>query len=414
MLISKQTIIRAAFTVALILITTLIIIGILSLILPPKHDDKRSDSDNVLQTSENETRAVWISFLEMREILAEKSETEFTNSICEYFENCAESGINTVIFHARSHGDAFYKSALFPTSVYFTGIRQETAPFDPLRIAVREAHARNLKIEAWINPYRGPRIEDGKPLLDSGIFAKWLNTDKVFICENGGITYYYLNPASKEVQNYVLDGVREIVAGYDIDGIHFDDYFYPTTEEWVDAAYYGQSGGALSLADFRRKCVSDFISDVYKTVKSIRDIPFGISPSCNIQNNIDLYYADVKLWGSTAGYVDYLMPQIYRSFDEGTLPFDKALSEWEKIVTNDNVKLMVGLAAYKVGENEYWNSGDILARQVKLSRSSSHYSGYALFRYSLLFSPVCDTERLNLFGAEVQNSADDNNNPAKN
>ena len=178
---------------------------------------------NLIDTSTTETRAVWISFLEMQEILTGKSERQYTSSICGYLDNCKSVGINTVIFHARSHGDAFYKSALFPTSVYFTGVRQKNAPFDPLEITIREAHARGIRVEAWINPYRGPRADDGKAILNDGIFAKWLNTDNVFICDYGGHTYYYLNPASSEAQKYVLDGVREIVAGYDVDGIHFDD-----------------------------------------------------------------------------------------------------------------------------------------------------------------------------------------------
>ena len=394
MLFSKQKVIRAAIAVALILIAALIIVGIVAAVLP-KTSDKDDFSDSI--NTENETRAVWISFLEMQEILTEKSESEFTALICGYLENCRTSGINTVIFHARSNGDAFYKSALFPTSVYFTGVRQKTAPFDPLEITIREAHARGIRVEAWINPYRGPRIEDGKPLIEDGIFSKWQGTDKVFICENGGITYHYFNPACPEVQQYVLDGVREIVAGYDVDGIHFDDYFYPTTEEWVDAAYYEQYGDGLSLADFRRRTVSDFIARVYSAIKSVRDIPFGISPAGNIQSNLELYYADVKLWGRRSGYVDYLMPQIYWSFGECNLSYDTALHEWEKIVTRDRVKLMVGLAAYKVGDNEFWQDGDILARQVRLARTLPKYSGYALFRYSILFSSVCQTERENLF-----------------
>ncbi len=391
----RQKIIRVAFTATLIFITSLIIIAIISILKP--HIRKENGSDDIGFNIADETRAVWVSFLEMQEILTEKSEDEFAASICQYLENCRNSGINTVIFHARSHGDAFYSSTLFPTSVHFTGTRQSTAPFDPLEIAVREAHARGIKVEAWINPFRGPKIEDGKPLLDGGIFARWQNTDNVFICENGGITYHYLNPASELARQYVLDGVREIVKGYDVDGIHFDDYFYPTTEEWVDAAFYEQYGAGLSLAEYRRKTVSDFIAEVYKTVKSVRDIPFGISPAGNIESNLNLYYADVKLWCSRTGYVDYIMPQLYWAFGEGELPFERALSQWQKTVTNKNIKLMVGLAAYKVGTNGYWNDGDILAREVALSRTARQYSGYALFRYSSIFSPACDTERQNLF-----------------
>lgn len=361
----------------------------------PKPEEKSVPT--VSTDTAEETRAVWISYLEMQDILKNKSEAQFTASIGEYFDNCADIGINTIIFQVRSHGDAFYKSALFPTSVHFTGTRQLSAPFDPLKIAVREAHARKLKIEAWINPYRGPKIEDAKPLCDGGIFAKWLGTDKVFTAASGSDTYYYLNPTDSEVQQYVINGIREVAAGYDVDGIHFDDYFYPTQNPSVDAENYEKSGGGMSLADFRRKCVSDFIAEVYKTVKSIRNIPFGISPSGNIANNTDRYYADVKLWCSSKGYIDYIAPQLYWGYGEGTLPYDTALESWKSLVKSKDIRLIVGLAAYKVGENEYWRDGDILSRQVSDAQKCPQYSGFALFRYSYLFSDICNSEREKLF-----------------
>lgn len=141
-----------------------------------------------------EMRAVWISFLEYRSILKNKSESQFRSSVKKYFDNCVSLGLNTVIVHARSHGDAFYKSGYFPASVDFTGKRQDSFPFDPLEITVKEAHARGLKIEAWVNPYRANRLTE--QFSENDPVKKWLGTDKVFAHGE----YYYFNPGEPEVR----------------------------------------------------------------------------------------------------------------------------------------------------------------------------------------------------------------------
>ena len=352
----------------------------------------------VTASSVPEKRAVWISFLEYQKILKNKTEREFRNTVCEYLNKCAEYGLNTVIVHARSHGDAYYKSAYFPASVNFTGNRNNTFSFDPLKIMTEEAHKRSLKIEAWVNPYRGNKTADGFAPDDP--VAKWLGTEKVFKWGNPetGNEYYYFNPGEPEVQKLIIKGIIEIVDNYDIDGIHFDDYFYPTADASIDTVTFEKYGGGRALNEFRTDCVNELVSAVYREIKARKNITFGISPAGNVDSCINKSFADVRLWGSSEGYVDYIMPQIYWDYGEGSLPFEAALSAWRETVTNPNIKLAVGLAAYKVTDKpaDYWSSGDVLKRQVQDLRTEPNYIGFSIFRYEDLFSDRLKTERENL------------------
>ena len=127
---------------------------------PAKAPPAQPEPEPAKAVQSPEKRAVWISFLEYQKILNGKTEKQFKSSICKYFDSCAEYGLNTVIVQARSHSDAYYKSAYFPASLWFTEKRKNTFPFDPLKIMVDEAHKRGLKIEAWVNPYRGNKISE--------------------------------------------------------------------------------------------------------------------------------------------------------------------------------------------------------------------------------------------------------------
>lgn len=343
-------------------------------------------------------RAVWISFLEYQKILKSKTEEDFRSGICVYFDNCAEYGLNTVIVQARSHGDAYYKSAYFPSSVNFTVTRQNIFPFDPLKIMVEEAHKRGLKIEAWVNPYRGNKTTDGFAPDDP--VKNRLGTDKVFKFGNreANAEYYYFNPGEPEVRELIIKGIIEIVENYNVDGIHFDDYFYPTADSGIDLSTYQKYGAGRTLLEFRTDCVNELVASVYREIKARKNITFGIAPAGNINNCINKSCADVRLWGSTKGYVDYLAPQLYWDYGEGTLPFETALSDWQETVTNPDIKLIIGLAAYKVVDkpSDFWASGDILKRQVEDSRKIANFGGFSIFRYEDFFSVRLNNERYNL------------------
>lgn len=401
---------------------------------PQSQNDKSSSSSSASQSSKpadesssaeqkpqnapavsGEVRAVWISYLEYQSMLTGKSEKEFKNSIKAMFTNLANDGFNTVYVHARSHSDAYYNSDIFPWSVYCTRTEGQNPGFDPLKIMVKEAHAAGLKIEAWINPYRISGNTDTNKISKGNPAYKWLDTDKVVVVEKTGIFY---NPADEDVIDLVVRGVEELVINYAVDGIHFDDYFYPTTDESFDNDYYKNyksTGGRLSLAAWRRQNVNRLISRVYSAVKSINpDCVFGVSPTGNTNSNYSALYCDVYTWVTSAGYVDYICPQLYYGFNHKSLPYLTVLDEFDGMITKSGVKLIIGLAAYKAGAEdtyagstgklEWTQNSDILSREVAAARRAKNYGGFALYRYDSLYNPAKSVAEI--VGKEKRNLLD--------
>lgn len=340
----------------------------------------------------SEQRAMWISFLEFQRILKGKSEAQFTASVREMYDNCKNMGINTVYVHARSHSDAFYQSELYPWSSNCTGTIGVNPGFDPFRILVDEAHSRGLSIHAWVNPMRGMKTSELESLPNTYLMKQWYNDKSLrgkYIVEVNGV--WYCSPAYSDVRKLIVGGVKEIVSKYNVDGIHIDDYFYPTTAASFDKAAFKASGSA-NLSQWRLDTVSTMVREMYSGIKSVNpDVLFGISPQGNIKNNYETQYADVRRWASQSGYMDYLVPQIYFGYRNPTQPYEQNLQSWCDMVTAPNVKLVVGLASYKVGIDEptgEWKSdARILARQTETFRGKAQYGGAAFFRYDSMFCP---------------------------
>lgn len=361
-----------------------------------------------------ETRAVWISYLEYQSVLQGKTEKQFRNNIKAMFKNLASDGFNTVFVHVRSHSDAMYESDIFPWSVYCTGTEGNNPGFDPLEIMVSEAHSAGLKIEAWINPYRVKGNSNTEKIAKSSPAYKWLGTGKVIVLDSG----IFYNPADEEVVELIVSGVEEIVRNYDVDGIHFDDYFYPTTAESFDKTYYNEykaDGGKSSLAEWRRQNVNILIKNVYSAIKAIdSSCRFGISPGGNTDRNYNSLYCDVYTWVTSKGYVDYICPQLYYGFNNRDCPYLDVLSEFNDMITRSEVELIIGLAAYKAGaedtyagengKKEWINNNDILARQIIAARNESRYSGFAMYRYDSLYNPASGVKKA--VAAEIENLFD--------
>jgi len=347
----------------------------------------------------SQLRGMWFSYYEIGDMY--KSKQGFAAAFDEALDKCQQYGINNIYIHARSHCDAYYKSALFPWSAYLTDTQGLAPDIDPLQIMIDKAHSRGIKIHAWINPYRVSLISTDLALLaDSNPAKIWLTDDDAandtWVVEwEGGL---YLNPAEVAVQQLVADGVREIVQNYDVDGIHFDDYFYPTNDELFDeyhyAAYRTQvSSNPLELECWRRANVNAMVSTVYGAVKSIKpNCIFGISPMASIENNYHTVYADVKAW-LEGGYVDYIMPQLYFGFEypDEQSRFDNLLNEWCDLFKDYNAKLYVGLGAYRIGstdeDNVEWSQhSDILSRQAQLINQTDLASGWVIYSYSSFFA----------------------------
>lgn len=351
----------------------------------------------------DEVRAIWLSYLDLKPMLLNSDdssvgEEQFTKNIEQAFDNVKALGLNTVIAQVRPFSDALYESELFPWS-YLAGGEEGVDPgFDPLEIMVEEAHERGLRLEAWLNPYRVRNSATNAELSAENPATAMLKTGDA-IQYNGAITY---NPASKKAQQLIVDGVREIVENYEVDGIHFDDYFYPTTDPSIDAAQFAASG-ETDLTAWRRANVTRLVKAVHDAVKAADPtLRFGVSPQGNPDNDRNEQYTDLSVWLTASGadaVVDYLCPQIYWGYGytlssgSSRFAFENITAEWLALPRAESTALYFGLGAYRVGVGDgganadsvsQWCTGSALARQVTDLRSAGA-GGWALYRYGSLF-----------------------------
>jgi uncharacterized lipoprotein YddW (UPF0748 family) len=333
----------------------------------------------------------------MISMLRDKSQKSFTSSINTAFDNIKGLGFNTVYVQVRAHGDAYYRSSLFPSGKYYDGKIGGSMDFDPLAIMVKSAHDRGLSIHAWINPMRLGNDSDIKGIADSYAYKKWYNDENrrgKMVVKSGD--FWYLNPAYGDCVDLIANGVAEILSNYNVDGIQIDDYFYPTTSTSFDKSAYAASGTSLSLSDWRFQNVNRMVKRLYDTVHSVSpDAVFGISPQGVPENN-DALYADVALWCRTSGYCDYILPQVYMGYEHATAPYSELIRTWNSMVKAPGVKLVIGLAPYKIGLSDSWagkgksewkNNNNIISRQMSDAKNISNYGGVALYRYGSLFEP---------------------------
>ena len=357
-------------------------------------------------------KAIWFSYFDYQLYLDKYKENNAANFRCFFAEvvaNCKSRGFNHLIVHVRPCADAIYKSDYFPTSVYIAGRQGAALTYDPLKIMVEETHKQGLAIEAWINPYRiTNRKIPSSELSEENIASRWQKSDNPFLRRN--VLNYkgrlYLNPAKKMVRQLIIDGVREIVKNYDIDGIHLDDYFYPKFSEddydtAFDAPEYHHSrekAEGIGIADFRRRQVNFLVTGLRSAVKDIKpDITFGISPSGIIDHLTDeyQYYVDIEKWCSSDQYVDYILPQLYWGFRHRCLKYDMELVRWQKITDQSKVKLYIGLPAYKMlskkgttpAEDKEFHSRDTLKKMIAFARSKNA-DGVAVFDYRDIINPA--------------------------
>jgi uncharacterized lipoprotein YddW (UPF0748 family) len=249
---------------------------------------------------------------------------------------------NAVIFQARPQCDALYNSQLEPWSYFLSG-EQGKAPspyYDPLEFWIKEAHDRGIELHVWLNPYRAHH-KDGNEISDQSIVKK--HPELVVKLKEG---YWWLDPSKKATQDHSVAVVMDLVKRYDIDGVHFDDYFYPYPSYNGDADFpdedswkkYQADGGKLSRADWRRNGVNVFIERLYKNIKQEKPfVKFGISPfgiwrpgypqSIQGFDQYDQLYADAKLW-LNKGWIDYFTPQLYWPINRMAQSFPVLLGWW--------------------------------------------------------------------------------------
>ena len=352
-----------------------------------------SATTNTKKEEREEKRAVFISYIELGNYLRGKDEETIKKTIDDMLDNVKNFDFNMVILQVRSFSDAIYPSSIFPSSRSVVNNEGDELPFDILKYFIKKAHKKDFELHAWINPYRISNDTDISIISKENPAYKLLNTSSVKVIDNVGI---YYNPASSEVESLILEGVEEIIKNYDVDGIHFDDYFYPKSND-IDSTDYEKAykdNNSLTLQEYRLNTISSLIRKTYKLIKSYdKSILFGISPDGNIDNNYNSNYVDTRKFCTEEGYLDYIMPQVYYGFLNSTKPFEDTVKSWNNLITND-IDLIPALAFYKTGNidefakegvNEWVEYNNIIAREVMLSRELSNYSGFALFRYDSIF-----------------------------
>lgn len=367
-----------------------------------------------------ELRAMWISYLEYMDM--PKNEAGFKAAVDQMYDQCVNLGMNAVIVHVRSHSDAMYPSAYYPWTIFASGTQGVDPGYDPLAYMVSAAHSRGLEFHAWLNPYRVTGYGSyWNQTSASSPVKQWLSdgdpsNDRWALLHKGE---YYLNPSVPETRQLVLDGIKEVVTNYEVDGIHFDDYFYPTVNDndpslSFDQPEYAASGSSLSIADWRRNNVNLLVKDIYSAVKNIDpNVEFGISPAGNLDNlrRNDSYFVDIDRWLSQPGYVDYIMPQLYWGFErkdaQGNIAayaYENNLNAWMKLVAKGDAKLYIGLnmanAGTSVSDNnavsEWLRHSDVIARQVTVARATGKVDGFAFFRYGMFNQSAAQNEVANL------------------
>lgn len=355
-----------------------------------------------------EFRAIWISYLEYmnygKDGFTEKS---FQSAIDTMFDNAVKLNMNAVVVHVRPFGDAMYDSKYFPWSKYASGTQGVDPGFDPLEYMVKAAHERGLQIHAWLNPYRVTTASTDYSKLSKDNPARVWHDDKDKTNDRNILSYggnLYYNPASKEVQTLIINGVKEIVQNYDVDGIHFDDYFYPSLGskyasnfDSVEYKAYAADAKAdnktpMSIADWRRNNVNTLVKNIHAAIKKIdSNVQFGISPGGfydSLTSNMG-YYVDYKTWLSSDQYIDYICPQIYWTFSNKSYPFDKTLDKWLSFRTSSTVKMYIGIATYKAGstlEPDWKNNVNELKEQVEYGRDTKKVDGFIFFRYDFFYN----------------------------
>ena len=343
----------------------------------------------------NEFRAVWIATVV--NIDWPKSSTDNVNKqkadFIEILDAYKKLNYNAVIVQIRSVGDAFYPTELAPWSRFLTG-KEGQAPkpyFDTLAWMINETHARGFEFHAWLNPYRATM--DLNTTLLSPKHDFYQHPD--WMIKYGG--KYYYNPALPEVQDHLIDIVDEVVKKYDIDAIHFDDYFYPYRvkgEVFNDIAAYQKYGNGLSIENWRRSNVNTLVKNISISIKKIKPwVQFGISPFGVWRNksvdpkgseteagqtNYDDLYADPIAWMDNK-WIDYLVPQLYWSMDHPRASYSKLLRWWSE--NSKNTAIYIGNGTYKINadSDKKWSNPNEIPNQIDITRTYKNVQGNAFF-----------------------------------
>ncbi|GAB3418065.1 family 10 glycosylhydrolase [Flindersiella endophytica] len=324
-------------------------------------------------------------------LTAEQQQTEYLG----WLDLAQERQLNSVIVQIRPTADAFWPSPYEPWSRWLSGTQGTDPGYDPLAFAVRETHKRNLEFHAWFNPYRvsmNDKLEELAPNHPARLHPEW-------IVLYGG--RYYYNPGIPEVRDFVEDAIMDAVEKYDIDGVHFDDYFYPypvAGQVFNDDATYAQYGGGFATkADWRRNNIDLLISELSQRIKAAKPwVKFGVSPfavwrnkatdpegsdtTAGVQTYDDLG-ADTRKWVREE-WIDYIVPQVYWNIGFTAADYAKLIPWWSEQVAGTDVQLYIGQATYKVEtstQSPAWQDPSEMTKHLFFNRSYPQVSGDVYF-----------------------------------
>ncbi|MBQ4647798.1 MAG: family 10 glycosylhydrolase [Clostridia bacterium] len=357
-------------------------------------------------------KAAWLSQYDMETVYnsgsGQRPEEECRERAKMVLKGLKDLGINTLFVQVRPNGDSFYPSAYYCPSKYVVGMYGLDFTYDPFRIIVEEAHALNLSIHAWINPLRCMVASSVELINISYGLRKFYqeHMDDYVIKFEGNL---YLNPGREEVRQLIIDGAAEIVRYYDVDGVHIDDYFYPTNMgfEYDKAAFLDQAE-YTDPETFRKESLNKLISGLYAAVKAENPKAlFGISPAGK-PALVRGAYGDIDTWLSTEGYTDYIMPQLYWGLQLKNSQFDMLYVQWSNLVKVDSIRIIPGVTlefASKGSTSEWINNKDVLKRCISFAEDYGNCSGFSIFSSSLILSHTSG-ERVPSTLEEVDNLMD--------
>jgi uncharacterized lipoprotein YddW (UPF0748 family) len=367
------------------------------------------------QPSKPEFRGVWIATLtniDWPGIPTVSSEAQKTSFI-KLLDMHQRNGMNAIIMQIRPSADAFYLSPYEPWSQWLTGI-QGLPPdplYDPLEFMIAETHKRGMEFHAWINPYRAIFNTTTSSITQSHITN---------LCPEWFLNYgdqKFFDPGNKEVQQYLVKIVKDVVKRYAVDAIHFDDYFYPYPiphKEFPDNGTFKKYGNGLSRADWRRSNTDSIIAMTFRAIKEENSkCQFGISPfgvwrhhvvdpvngslTSAAPTNYDDLFADILLWLKN-GWLDYIAPQLYWEMGHKRVAFEVLVDWWSHHTYGKNC--YIGIGIYRTGSNMAWRDKTQIPRQVDKVRATPNIQGM-VFYSSKTFEQnpygIADTLRLNYF-----------------
>ena len=363
-------------------------------------------------TLNKDFRAVWVSHL-VSDFPQYQNESQYKQEVNKVLDTMQFFNMNAIIFHIRTHNDALYKSSLNPVSKYYQNVNFNV--FDPLEYIIQESHRRGIEFHAWLNPYRLSTTFSGTVEEFAANQAPYnIASNPEMILKSG--SSLILNPGEPGVRNFLVDTVMEVVERYDVDAIHFDDYFYISgvNDDHTRNKYNDEN---LSLGNFRRKQIDIFIEQLSTSLRNLnkqtgRVIQLGISPSGIYRNGSyvpledytynsngdltyplysnsqgfahydDYLYSDTKNWIDKE-WIDYIIPQIYWSFEQPVAPFADILDWWTQVVKYKNVNLYIGMGLYMIDQSTAysWKSNDEAIKQIFYGSKYSEVQGYSIFSY---------------------------------